>query len=787
MTQALAWLRARPGRVNAAGWLACGLLAALFLAPAIAAGAFGPGDLLLTMTPWSAYRDRFTGIQGVANPQLDVIQQYFPWRIYASEQLRAGILPLWNPHAYCGQPFVGNVLSAVFYPFCWLAVAMRIGGFFLLSAWCHLTLLGGGLWLLLRAHRLRWFSALGGAGVMMLNGFVVGWLAYAPLSQWTFAWAPLLLWSWQRAWQAQRPGGLTFTALILAVTVLGGHVQIAFAVGLAWALYAGGTLLAERRWRELGRWLLLPALLGGLLAALQLLPAYEMAGLSGRTGQDYAAAMASRLPASMAVCLLVPHFFGHNALHLTAYAGGVSLPVSFWGPFPNAVEASVSAGATALWLSLAALLWRRDRPVRLFGLIGLVGLLLGFGTPVYQLAYHLVPGFSSLSGLGRWFCLWCLAAAALSGFGIEALTAAPLERPCPKRTGLLMVAGSVVWLLIAFGLEAATEGRLTAFTPGLGGFVVGRCGVALAATLAVGHVCFRRARRLAPWLGLVAVGELFWLGFRMHPGTDPEVFFFATPETEWLQEHAGTARVIGVPVDPERGFLDWFPQNTPMAFGLSSPSGSESLSFAAYRELLAEFCEPGWQPRLDSPLLDLIGARYAVSRADLSEFAWRRVAGERVGIWENDRALPVLFATTRWERLPAEQVLDRLLAPGFDPRVVVVPPAAPPSQTVISERISLDVQRLTPQRWIATAATDVPAMMVLTTPTSVGWSAYGGDGERPILPADGVFGAVLVEPGAGAVRWVYQPAAFSVGLFLSLLALAATTAWGAAGRETREP
>ena len=39
-----------------------------------------------------------------------------PMAQYAAGSLRAGQLPLWNPHLYAGAPFAADIQSALFYP-----------------------------------------------------------------------------------------------------------------------------------------------------------------------------------------------------------------------------------------------------------------------------------------------------------------------------------------------------------------------------------------------------------------------------------------------------------------------------------------------------------------------------------------------------------------------------------------------------------------------------------------------------------------------------------------------
>ena len=74
-----------------------------------------PADLLVQFEPWRSQ---------VANPPparwdalvWDGIAQYYPWRFFAAESIRDGVLPLWNPHQFCGTPLLANGQSAVLYP-----------------------------------------------------------------------------------------------------------------------------------------------------------------------------------------------------------------------------------------------------------------------------------------------------------------------------------------------------------------------------------------------------------------------------------------------------------------------------------------------------------------------------------------------------------------------------------------------------------------------------------------------------------------------------------------------
>ena len=46
----------------------------------------------------------------------DLYCDYIPWRTFARESIRNGVIPLWNPYSSLGQPFIAFPQTAVFYP-----------------------------------------------------------------------------------------------------------------------------------------------------------------------------------------------------------------------------------------------------------------------------------------------------------------------------------------------------------------------------------------------------------------------------------------------------------------------------------------------------------------------------------------------------------------------------------------------------------------------------------------------------------------------------------------------
>src|SRR5437879_7777441 len=63
------------------------------------------------MRPWAG------GEKYIAqNQMLGPIFEYYSWRHYARERIRAGEVPLWNPYELGGNVLLANSQSAVLYP-----------------------------------------------------------------------------------------------------------------------------------------------------------------------------------------------------------------------------------------------------------------------------------------------------------------------------------------------------------------------------------------------------------------------------------------------------------------------------------------------------------------------------------------------------------------------------------------------------------------------------------------------------------------------------------------------
>ena len=105
-------------------WLPYALFLILVLVflwrPIFTGRALLPGDYLARMQPWTAVESQKSKVESPRpqwNPlEWDAIAQFYPWRVFYARSMRSGHIPLWNPHQFCGTPFLANGQSACLYP-----------------------------------------------------------------------------------------------------------------------------------------------------------------------------------------------------------------------------------------------------------------------------------------------------------------------------------------------------------------------------------------------------------------------------------------------------------------------------------------------------------------------------------------------------------------------------------------------------------------------------------------------------------------------------------------------
>ena len=198
---------------------------------------------------------------------------YYPLYRYIQEELAVGRLPLWIPYESLGQPLAGNPAAGLFYP--GKLLFFLPCDFTTLYHWfivLHVFGAAATMYRLIRFYGKSDAASTFAAIVYAFGGSVV----YQHLNVIFLigaTWFPELirLTLRQRQMQHQKTRLSCGSSIVIAMMILGGDVQAAYHAGLAVLFLLGPK-------KSVG-----PLLLAFLLAAVQILPAWELARSSHRT------------------------------------------------------------------------------------------------------------------------------------------------------------------------------------------------------------------------------------------------------------------------------------------------------------------------------------------------------------------------------------------------------------------------------------------------------------------------------------------------------------------------
>ena len=276
------------------------------------------------------------------------------------------------------------------------------------------------------------------------------------------------------------------------------------------------------------------------------------------------------------------------------------------------------------------------------------------------------------------------------------------------------------------------------------------------------------------------LADLFSFGAKLNPTIDSKVYTETPESVRFLKEDPGLHRVLSM-VSEENSPFRWH-----------EGWRHDRRSFRDYPELVKMYTgsvydlsnfEPGWSPLhlerhwsflgiLTGRLLSLANVKYVVTYGPMTRPGFELVfEGRAVRIYENADVLPRAFLVHRFRVIePARARLRALSRPEFAPdRTVIL--EEPPEDLIGDPALgasSAEIVAYGPGEVRVAVDTQAEGFLVLTDMYYPGWTAYVDGQEEQIYRADHLFRAVLLGPGRHEVRFVYRPASFVLGAWVSL-------------------
>ena len=746
---------------------------------------------------------------------MDTTTQFYPWYQYLGESLRSGDIPAWNPHQLSGAPFAGDPLSGWMYLpamlfFTLLPLTAAAQGYIL----THLLLAGLGTYALARALRINVAGALLAAVAYEFAGHMFFRSACCLAFLNVVAWLPLALLGAELAIQSSRWLNR----------------------GLGWGL--SGLALSQilAAWLGQGSYYAL-LVLGGFVAYRTLLfPPENIRDIWGRVGGLVLHGGAVLLFGfALAAAGILPRL-EYNALSNLAggYAGeGATTPTGGWslGDWKRLlVPGNVYVGLLTAALALAAPLVARGRhAVPYFAFLSLAVLTLSGQGPtlLHSTLYDLLPAFDRLHPHApqRVTMVLYLGLALLAGATLSALG----ERG--RSTKALVFLPILATFFLLTSVEATSQETLADFvgSGGRGGRtlfllenVISLPPETLILTLAalalvLAYALLPRGRGLVAALlvGVLFVdllsssrsmidrleqarrgGQLLKMDLSAYYGpTGAEEFLRSQTREEPARyfgyDYLGTStRSVAYAkrfAQPEEAAL--LVNNAATSYGLQDVQGYNAVQLARYAEYMTALNGRAQNRHfsnvvpegLDSPLLDLLNARYIVTPAvtgpnrvhlqDLKDTLPTAYKDDRVQILENREALPRAWIVHSAKQATPDEALKMLDSGEVDPRQTALlerpvpdlsPPNDPSSDRAVVSTYEADRIRLK-------TATGASGLLVLSEVYYPAWKAYV-DGERvPLYRADYLLRAVPVPAGEHTVELRYESWTLRLGTVISLL------------------
>lgn len=308
-----------------------------------------------------------------------------PSKVFLVEELGQGRFPLWNPYIFSGTPFFADINNALLYPlnalYAFLSPFLALTWIIIINFVIAIT----GVYVFARSIKVSSFGSLVSAIVFGFSGTMVVYTNNVPMLQ-VASLVPWALWGINK--------NLFIGVLIASLQVISGHPQLTY---LTWLFIAAWWVFYKKSFKNF----LLVSLFTFLLTAVQTLPFLEFVRLSTRINGDYAYATFDSLHPLSIVRLVVPNVVGNLSESFVIAQGG-----------------SVYGYVGVLALLLAFFAPRKDQVVRFFIFSAIFSFVLALGkyTPIYWIAYHVLPGLASFRSPQHFLLLYTFSVATLAGF-----------------------------------------------------------------------------------------------------------------------------------------------------------------------------------------------------------------------------------------------------------------------------------------------------------------------------------------------------------------------------------
>lgn len=716
--------------------------------------------------PWSANSQFWGPVKNGAMP--DIITQIYPWRHLAIDIWKSGNIPLWNPYTFSGNPLLANYQSSVLSPFNILFFA-----FSFVDAWTILVLIQpllAGIFMYLYAKSLK-VSQTGtiiSSVSFMFCGFITSWMGYATLG-YAILFLPLALFSIEKYYSTKKNIFLLLLSLTFPLSFFSGHFQISLYFLLAILAYFIHKFIKYRNTKDIAH-ILLYTFFGLLLTMPQVLPSIELYLGSFRSSFF----QTGGIPIQYIPTLIAPDFFGNPVTRNT------------W--FGHYAEWNAYIGVLPIMLAVYSLSRIKNPQVFFLFTTGVFVLVLATDNPLSNLLLNLHLPILSTSSINRAIVLYSFTFAVLAGFGYDYLLSD--IKKSGKRVVILLglfslffiTLWSTIFLQVFIPSDKISISKQNLLLPTI--IFLASCFVILIGNL------FRKNKYNKILFASVAVGILSMISFDMLRFTikwqpfDPKNLVFAEfPTTKAFSKIAGFNRVFGN-----------FGGEASVYYKLPSVEGYDALYNKRYGEFLG-FIENGkvidsaWSvvslpkhAENTKKAINLLNIKYVVHKLADNGVPWTFpfwtypqgqfsliYKDASYEFYQNNKVLPHAYLVGKY-RIINEQsrILEAIFSEEFDESRKIVLEEDPKINNSEGDIGDVEIISYQPNKIEIAVDSKSNSLLFLADNFDKGWKASVDGKNVSIFRADYTFRAVPVDKGKHAVKFVYEPWSFKLGVYLAI-------------------
>jgi len=758
------------------------------------------------------------GSSVLSDQNTDTRHQLFYWRYFGFNTLAKGVLPLWNPYIYGGTPFVGGLQSAIFYPLNLIFLIFPIHVAINYSIILHVFLSGVFTYLYLRFIKLNpqsevrnpqlytgWLSR----SSCMVSSIIFMFCAPQIFHVYpghlpnlcTMIWLPLILLFSELFIRNRNYLYAFFGGVAVAFNILAGHPQYFFYTAIAVVAYFIIRIIQEfrehRNWEYVGyhaSGIFIIYTIGVLLAAIQLLPAFEMIKHSTRQTLSYEWVGQFSFAPENFITLFMPEFLGD------------SLKTPYWGRY-YLWEMSLYVGIIPLMLCAIASFYNRNTFTKTFLIMALITMILALGkfTPLFKVLYSVVPGFNMFRGNSKFIFIIAFSLSVLSGIGAEYLRNNILTKK--KVSTFFYITGGIVaaislFLLIFFLFRTGYGtwhgiinkiyllGDRYTTLPTLKDPDFLRATFAIATKSAVKFIILmilsllviglwingRLKRQIIIPITLALIfGDLWFFGNQYMVTFDSRQCFWDNEVTSIMKNNPAASRITTV---------GHFELNQGMAHDISNIGGYDANVIKEYSEFInlsdgksIEDPRIVMEVRQISKLTNLLNLKYLLLPANvrIEHPAIKLVFNNsKYALFDNTQAIPRTFIVHETKTLEGRDAIFKGLASSeFNPlKYVILEEPSKLTRNISSENYQQEpnptIIEYSPNRVTIKATLLDDGYLVLGDAFYPGWNVYVDGKKSKILKTNYIMRSVFLEKGDHIVKFVYEPKSFTIGMIITL-------------------